>query len=42
VVAALVDHFGHEDLEGAPFQVALGAYEYRSYRTRRRGQRLAP
>jgi trehalose synthase len=40
-VDALVDLFGHEDVE-APFKLALGSYEYRWYRARRRGQRVAP
>ena len=40
-VDALVDLFGTKDLE-APFKLALGPYEYRWYRARRRGQRVAP
>ena len=38
---ALVDLFGTDDLE-APFTLALKAYEYRWYRLRRPGQRIAP
>ena len=37
----LVDLLGTEDLE-APFALALEAYEYRWYRLRRPGQRIAP
>jgi glycosidase len=37
----LVDLLGTDDVE-APFKVALKAYEYRWYRLRRPGQRIAP
>ena len=37
----LVDLLGTDDLE-APFTLALKAYEYRWYRLRRPGQRIAP
>jgi glycosidase len=37
----LVDLLGADDLE-APFNLALKAYEYRWYRLRRPGQRIAP
>jgi hypothetical protein len=37
----LVDLLGTDDLE-APFDLALKAYEYRWYRLRRPGQRIAP
>jgi maltose alpha-D-glucosyltransferase/alpha-amylase len=40
-VEVLVDLFGTDDLD-APFELTLGAYEYRWYRVRRRGQRLPP
>jgi trehalose synthase len=40
-VESLVDLFGTEDLD-PPYTLALGPYEYRWYRARRRGQRVAP